>query len=148
MIDYRDKQYISRYELNDSGYSTYKINKMVDEGKLSVVNRDYFENIEYKGEINDFYSVSAYAPKGVICLMSAAIYHGLCSSRPLVVNVALPRRSRVPVSPLCPQMKFYLFTADRYTTGIETIYEGENHYRIYDKEKTVCDTEIQNTVFC
>lgn len=139
MKKYSDEQFVSRRTLYDSGLSPYKINKLVEEGKLNPINRNYFENSGYDGDINEFSIVSVYAPKGVVCLTSAAVYHGLSSSRPLLIDVALPRRSRIPKSPQWPEMKFYLFTDERYSTGIETIAEGNNEFMIYDVEKTVCD---------
>ena len=44
MIEYSDQQYISREDLYDKGFSQYKIKKLVDEGKLVVINRRFFEN--------------------------------------------------------------------------------------------------------
>ena len=139
MIEYKDRQFISRDVLYDAGYSQYKIDKMVEAGKLVMINRRFFENPDYDGEINEFYCVNAYAPKGVVCLISAAVYYGLSTSRPLQIDVALPRRSRVPKTPDWPQIQFYLFSDERYITGINTITEDGNQFQIYDKEKTVCD---------
>ena len=139
MKEYDMKQYITREELHDSGYSQYKISRLVDEEKLIPINKNYFENPDYKGEINDHYCVNAYAPKGVICLISAAVYHGLTTSRELHIDVALPRRSRIPSISEQPVIQYYLFSDERYNTGITTVIEGENSFKIYDIEKTVCD---------
>ena len=139
MQEYQNQQFISRSELNEAGYTNYKINKLVEQEKLIEINRRFFENPDFKGEVNDFYAISAYAPKGVICLMSAAVYYGLSTHRPNQIDVAIPRRSRMPVCPEWPAVQFYLFTGKRYETGIEKIVEGENYYSIYDKEKTICD---------
>ena len=38
-----------------------------------------------------------------------------------------------------PVMQYYLFSGERYSTGIETIEDEHNFFRIYDPEKTVCD---------
>ena len=138
-MDYRDKQFVSRKQLYAVGLSPYKINKLVAEGKLSPINRNYFENSGYNGETNEFAIVSAYAPKGVVCLTSAAIYHGLSTSRPVQIDVAIPRGTRIPSSPEWPEMKYYLFTDERYSIGIETISDGTSHFMVYDVEKTVCD---------
>ena len=139
MSMYINMQYISRKDLYDAGLTPYKINKLVAEDKLKVVNRNHFENLEYHGEINDFFAISAYAPKGVICLTSAAIYHGLSTARPLQIDVALPRKTRIPKSYEEIKIKYYLFTDERYDVGIETINEDNNQFKIYNKEKTVCD---------
>ena len=68
-----DQKIISMKELRDIGYSQYMVSKLVDGGKLIKLNKSNYENTGYQGEESDFYYVEAYAPKGVICLMSAAV---------------------------------------------------------------------------
>ncbi|MGI6107195.1 MAG: type IV toxin-antitoxin system AbiEi family antitoxin domain-containing protein [Lachnospiraceae bacterium] len=134
------QQFIPLQSLKDEGLSLYKINQLVRGGKLAKVTRSYYENREYDGEINDFYSVPAYTDdRGVVCLLSAAAYYGMTTQRPPQVNVALPRASRIPGSPDWPPMRFYLFSEARYRTGLEKITRGSNAFYIYDREKTVCD---------
>lgn len=133
------QQFISVQDLKDDGYSYYKIGKLVKAGELAGINKRYYENLSYDGEPNDFYAATAYSEKSVICLVSAAVYYGLSSERPSRVDVALPRRSRIPESPDWPAMKFYLFSGPRYELGIKKINENGNIYQIYDIEKTVCD---------
>ena len=67
-----EKMIYSINELKKMNFTNYKINKMVDQGSLKKLNRSYYENANYTGDFNDFVFVSAYIPKGVICLMSAA----------------------------------------------------------------------------
>jgi predicted transcriptional regulator of viral defense system len=134
-----EKQFISSQELHKAGYSNYKIRKMVSAGDLISVNRKWYENASYSGEINDFYAVTAYAEQGVICLTSAAVYYELSSERPNQIDVAIPRNARIPDSPDWPAMKFYRMVEPRYSIGIVEIEEEGNPFRIYDMEKTVCD---------
>ena len=72
-----NKKFLTISELKNMGYSYYKIGKLEDEGLISRVNRNTYENLTYKGDENDFFSVEAFVPNGVICLMSAARYYGL-----------------------------------------------------------------------
>lgn len=139
MQEYQNQQFISRIELNEAGYTNYKIKKLIEEEKLIGINRRFFENPDFKGEINELYAVPAYAPKGIVCLMSAAVYYGLSTHRPSQIDVALPRNTKLPVCPDWPVMQFYFFSGERYKTGIREITEGNNSFSIYDKEKTVCD---------
>lgn len=134
-----EKQFISSQELHEAGYSNYKIRQLVGAGDLVGVNRKWYENANYNGEINDFYAVPAYAEQGVICLISAAVYYELSSERQSQIEVAIPRNARIPESPDWPAMKFYRMTEPRYSMGIVEVQEGGNSFRIYDKEKTVCD---------
>ena len=38
-----------------------------------------------------------------------------------------------------PVLSVYYYADDRFKTGIETVQEGRNHFKIYDVEKTVVD---------
>ena len=88
-----DQKIFSMKELKEKGFSQYKVSKLVDEGRLIKLNKSYYENAEYTGEESDFYYTEAYAPKGVICLLSAAVYYHLTTFIPDSVDVAIPRKA-------------------------------------------------------
>ena len=134
-----EQMIISVEELKENGFTYYKINSLVDEGKLIKLNKRYYENTAYAGEISDFYYAAAYIPQGVICLLSAAAYHELTGCRLDKIDIAIPRKSRVSTMPQWPQLDVHYFTDERYGSGIETVQEGGNRFRIYDMEKTVTD---------
>ena len=121
------------------GFSQYKVSKLIDEGKLIKLNKRYYENTEYCGEESDFYYAGVYAPNGVICLLSAAVYYHLTTFIPDAVDVAIPRKAKVSTMPERPQMNVHHYTDDRHELGIVKIKEGKNEFRIYDMEKTVAD---------
>ena len=89
-----DQKIFSMKELKEKGFSQYKVSKLVDEGKLIKLNKSYYENAEYRGEESDFYYTEAYAPKGVICLLSAAVYYHLTTFIPDAVDVAITEESK------------------------------------------------------
>ena len=126
-------------ELKKAGFSHYKINQMVKEGTLLKLNKRFYENTKYQGEESDFYYVSAYAPKGVVCLMSAAAYYNLTTYRPDAVDVAIQRKSKISTMPDWPTLSVYYYADERFETGIRNVQEGKNQFRIYDIEKTVVD---------
>ena len=134
-----DQKIISMKALRDIGYSQYMVSRLVDGGKLIKLNKSYYENTGYQGEESDFYYVEAYAPKGVICLMSAAVYYNLTSYIPDAVEIAIPRKAKVSTIPEWPPIKIHYYTDERYTLGMITVQEGKNQFRIYDIEKTVVD---------
>lgn len=134
-----DQKIFSMQELKRKGFSQYKVGKLVKEGKLAKLNKSYYENVEYCGEESDFYYVGAYAPKGVICLLSAAVYHNLTTFIPDAVDVAIPRKAKVSTMPDWPQMNIHYYTNDRHELGATTVKEGKNEFHIYDREKTVVD---------
>jgi predicted transcriptional regulator of viral defense system len=134
-----DQKIFSMKELKEKGFSQYKVSKLVDEGMLIKLNKRYYENAEYSGEESDFYYTEAYAPKGVICLLSAAAYYHLTTFIPEVVDVAIPRKAKISTIPEQPQLNIHYYTDARHELGITTVREGKNEFQIYDIEKTVVD---------
>ncbi len=126
-------------ELKDKGLSLYKVGKLVEEGKLIKLNKNFYENAEYRGEESDFFYAEAYAPRGVICLLSAAVYYDLTTFVPEAVDVAIPRKSRVSTVPDWPPMNVHYYTDERHKLGVITVKEGKNEFQIYNIEKTVVD---------
>ena len=135
----KDKMLFSVIELKKAGLSHYKINQLVADGILLKLNKKYYENTNYQGEESDFYYVPAYAPKGVVCLMSAASYYNLTTVRLDAVDVAIQRKAKVSTMPDWPVLSIYYYSDKRFETGIEIIQEGKNQFKIYDIEKTVVD---------
>lgn len=135
----KDRKIFSMKELKDLGLSQYKISKLVEDGKLVKLNKRYFENADYTGVESDFYYAEAYAPQGVICLLSAAVYYNLTTFIPDSVDVAIPRKAKVSTIPDQPRMNVHHYTDDRHELGITCVKEGGNRFRIYDIEKTVVD---------
>ena len=134
-----DQKIFSMQELKKQGLSQYKVSKLVEDGNLIKLNKSYYENAGYRGEESDFYYTEAYAPNGVICLLSAAVYHNLTTYVPDAVDVAIPRKARISTLPDWPPMKVYYYTDERYELGVQKIEEGKNGFQIYDMEKTVVD---------
>ncbi len=133
------KKIIRIDELKDMGYSFYRIKKLVEENILKKLTRRSYENLIYEGDESDFYYVNAYVPRGVICLISAAIYWQLTTERSTALDVAIPRSDRIYTMPKWPQIQLYYYNEMRYKTGIVTIDEDSNQFSIYDPEKTVID---------
>lgn len=130
---------LSIQELKEAGFSHYKINQLVDEKILRKLNKKFYENMSYKGKKRPFYYIDAYIPGGVVCLRSAAAYYHLTDDWPDVIDVAIQRKARVSTMPQFPPVLVSYYAENRYSTGIETIHEGSNSFRIYNLEKTVVD---------
>ena len=134
-----DQKIFSMQELRKQGFSQYKVSKLVEEGNLIKLNKSYYENAGYRGEESDFYYIEAYAPNGVICLLSAAVYHNLTTYIPDAVDVAIPRKARISTLPDWPPMNVYHYTDERYELGVQKVEAGKNGFQVYDMEKTVVD---------
>lgn len=134
-----NQKIISTEELKNWGFTHYKINKLVEEGNLIKLNKKNYENANFKGEDSDFYFVHAYAPTGVVCLMSAAVFYNLSTYRPDAIDVAVSKKKNVSTIPAWPSFNLYYFEKDRFQIGVQIIKEGPNQFQIYDIEKTVAD---------
>lgn len=134
-----DKKFITIDEMKKMGYSYYKIRKLQMDGVLSRINRSTYENLNYKGDENDFFSAEAYVPNGVICLMSAARYYELTNFLPESVDVAIERKHKVNTLPDWPEIRIFYFDPSRMRIGATEIQEGVNRFHIFDIEKTVVD---------
>ena len=130
---------ISTKELQRLRLSHYKIRQMVMAGTLKKLNKKNYENLNFVGEDSEFYYLKAYIPKGVVCLMSAAVFYNLSTYRPMAIDAAIDRKSSISALPEWPTFDVYYFRGDRFKEGIKVITDGVNQFRIYDVEKTVID---------
>ena len=121
-----DQMIFSVDELKTAGFSHYKINQLVEGGTLLKLNKKYYENTSYQGVESDFYYVPAYAPKGVVCLMSAASYYNLTTQRPDSIDVAIQRKAKISTMPDWSALSVYYYADDRFEMGIETVQECLN----------------------
>lgn len=134
-----NKQFYTISELRNYGLSYYKINRMVETGHLERLNRSTYRNTAYQGDESDFAIASAYAPKGVICMLSAARYYSLTTFLPDSVDVAIERSMKISTLPDWPSIHIWYFPRDRYTTGVVDHSDAGGSFKIYDIEKTVAD---------
>lgn len=134
-----NQKIVQTEELKNLGYSYYKITKMVEAGEIRKLNRKNYENLKFDGEDSDFYYVRAYIPKGVVCLMSAAVWYELSVYRPTAIDVSVHRDGYVMSLPEWPIFNIYYFQEERFKEGVEIVSDGVNQFRIYDIEKTVID---------
>ena len=71
--------------------------------------------------------------------MSAASYYNLTTYRPESVDVAIQRNAKISTIPDWPPLSIFYFSKNRFETGVSTVIDGKNQFRIYDIEKTVVD---------
>ena len=134
-----DRHFLAVSDLLSAGFSYYKIKKLVAEGKLIKLNNKMYENTAYSGEVSDFSVVSAYAPKGILCMMTAVRYYALTTYLPDSVDIAIERNMKISTMPEWPSINVWYFPEKRYNSGIVRIADAAGEYRIYEIEKTVID---------
>lgn len=134
-----NQHFYSIAELLSAGLTYYRINRLVADGCLTKLNNKMYENSFYEGEESDIAYVGAYAPKGVICMMSAARHYGLTNFLPEGVDIAIERNMKISTLPDWPQVNVWYFPEKRYIEGVTSSSDGVCEFKIYDVEKTVVD---------
>lgn len=134
-----DRHYLSVSDLQSTGLSYYMIAKLVAEGKLKKLSNKIYENTAYTGEVSDFAVVAAYAPRGILCMMTAARYYALTTYLPDAIDIAIERSMKISTLPEWPSINTWYYPEKRYKTGIIKIADAAGEYQMYDIEKTVID---------
>ena len=135
----KDKRFFTVRELQERGFSYYKINKLVANGYLIKLNRKIYENVSFSGYDSDFSTVAAYISNGVFCMMTAARYYGLTTYLPDAIDIAIKRDKKVSTMPSWPKTNVWYFPKDRFDCGIVDVADGSSTIKMYDLEKTVID---------
>lgn len=76
-------------------------------------------------------------PGGVLCLLSALVYHGVGTQNPHEVWVAIDGKAKLPKSEY-PPLRTVRFSGRALTEGVE-VTEGSFPLRVYNPAKTVAD---------
>ena len=146
MIDrFKEKPFYTKPNLDDMGFSWYQIKKLVEDGILEKLNSHVYVSKAYKDIVNDFNYVSVLVPGGVICKLSAANYYGYTNFMPRSIDVSVPYDKKINNLPDYPPIKLCYPKGKRYSSEIVEINTELDHFRIYSKEKTVCDFLINRT---
>lgn len=85
----------------------------------------------------DLLDACAAVPEGVICLVSALAYHGLTTSIPAAVWIAIPRNAWAPR--LTFPARFIRMGSRALEMGTDTVRIQGQRVQISNKAKTVCD---------
>ena len=143
MIDiFKEKPFYTKSNLDDMGFSWYQIKKLIEYGILEKLNSHVYKSKVYEDVVNDFNYVSVFIPDGVICKLSAANYYGYTNFMPRKIDVAVPYDKKINNLPDYPPIKLCYPKGNRYSSDIVEINTDLDHFKIYSKEKTVCDILI------
>lgn len=116
-----------------------QLTRLVREGVLERVARGRYRLAA--GSVTEHHAlavVTAAAPSGVICLLSALSFHEIGTQVPFEVWVALDRGVRAPVIPY-PPLRVARFSGRAFREGIEVHRLEGQAVRIYSVAKTVAD---------
>lgn len=125
--------------LRENGFHSHKVSKLVQDGILTVVRRGFYQLAE-PDSYSDIPILSALFPEGVLCMESALDYYGYTDRTPSAWQIAVDRgtaRSRFKID--YPLVKPHFIDSARFPIGISTAEIDGASFRVYDRERTICD---------
>ena len=121
------------------GISRVYITRLVKRGIARRVARGLYEFIDHEiTEKNTFALVSKMVPSGVVCLLSALVFHGVTTQMPRYIWIAINRQTRIPRAKDLP-VKIVRFSGSPMTEGIEEHEIEGVRVRVFNIAKTVAD---------
>jgi predicted transcriptional regulator of viral defense system len=124
----------------DLGIAPPTLYKMRDHGIITEVARGIYRLSEHPELSNpDLVTVALRYPQAVIALISALSYHGLTTQIPHYVYIALPQGTKRPTADY-PPLEVVWLSPSIYKAGVETVTIDSIDVKIYDQEKTICDS--------
>jgi predicted transcriptional regulator of viral defense system len=110
-----------------------------DTGRIVEVSRGVYRLPDIPlSQHTDLVQVAMRIPKGVICIVSALVFHNLTTQIPHQIYIALPLSAEKPRL-VYPLVRLFWLSQTAYFAGIEEhLLEGVT-VRIYNREKTIAD---------
>lgn len=129
-------------ELKTAPFSTRDIAQLVATNTIEKVKPGLYRLAKISAtaeEGMEMVDVCRAYPKAVICLASALAFYELTTFDPQEVSVALPHNHRA-LQMKYPPLRTYFFHDRFYGLGITIVKKKYGEIRIYEPEKTICDT--------
>jgi predicted transcriptional regulator of viral defense system len=133
----KNKGVVPAQYLLKNGVSHYDINKLLSDDVLIKLKRGVYKWANT--ELEELVEVAHIVPKGVFCLQTACFHYELTTSIPSEYHIAIQDEQRI-VLPNYPPIKVYYWNKMSYELGLTSIIVGNEAIKIYDLEKTICDT--------
>jgi len=141
----RIEQYIEAHagvirtiEFQQAGLHNTYLTALSDEGRIVRIKPGLYIASDSQ-TASGFFEVQLALPSAVVCLASALAYYDLTTYEPPSVQVAIPRGNRTK-PPTFPPTRLFSFGEIRHQLGVVTVEVEGRAVRIYDREKTICDT--------
>ena len=131
--------FVTTKTLKSYGVHYYQINKLLAKQTISKIKHGVYKWNEGANDKDELLEVARLAPKGVVCLLSAALYYELTTFVSAQYQIAIPRKDKITL-PDYPPIKLYYWSDVAYQLGRQSVKIDDDIIAIYDIEKTVCDS--------
>lgn len=137
----KSKGYISTQTLLEEGFTNRQIALLIDENYLEKVCHGYYWLLRsgyHKPNDYKCIEVCLSNPRAVISMESACYYQGVGKTEPEILTVATERTDRSTMKMNFPIKRHY-FSGNYFNIGIKRVQREVGSYRIYAKERSICD---------
>jgi len=144
----QNKGYANTGQLTNLGVHTATVKRLEDDGRMIKIKRGLYRWADY-AMVPDrkWIDVSKIVPNGVICLLSALSYYELTTYQPWQHYIAIHRNDTRNQLPDYQPIKLMYFSESQYQLGIVELALDDHNIKIYDIEKTLCDSaRYQNKI--
>jgi predicted transcriptional regulator of viral defense system len=133
-------QMIRLKELQREGISSATVANAERDGLIIKLSRGVYQiaSANY-ADRQSFAEATVRVPYGVICLLSAAEFHGLTVQNPSSVHMAIPQGRHIPRVESPPLQPYYWSKPEFFDIGIETVDIAGTAVRITNPARTVID---------
>jgi len=123
-----------------AGISFRDLYRARDDGDVIELSRGVFRQTDAPApSYPDLLAVAHRAPRGVVCLLSAAAVHDLTDEVPLAVQIAVPRGTWPPVITY-PAVEVFIYDAATFDLGLESVNAAVGEpVKVYSPMRTVVD---------
>jgi predicted transcriptional regulator of viral defense system len=122
-----------------AGLSRTALGRLVAAGTIDRVGRGLYTPANAKvTQHHTLVEAAKRVPAGVICLLSALMFHGLTTQNPYEVWIAIGVKARKPVADW-PPLRIVRFSGEALTYGVEPHEIEGVEVRLTSREKTVAD---------
>jgi predicted transcriptional regulator of viral defense system len=135
----RRRGLVSAREIGRHGIHTEVLTRLVAEGELERAARGVYRVAEHDPTQNHNLAIAAAAvPRGIVCLVSALLFHDVGTQLPNDVWLALDRRARRP-SLHFPRLRVVRFSGAALTAGVQVHRIEGRDVRVFSVAKTIAD---------
>ncbi|MBI5771224.1 MAG: type IV toxin-antitoxin system AbiEi family antitoxin domain-containing protein [Verrucomicrobia bacterium] len=126
-------------DLTRQGLSSVYLGRLVQQGRLVRRARGVYAPARQEiSRTHEWELACLRLPNGVLCLLSALVYHGIGTQNPAEVWMAIDVKAWRPRVDY-PRMRIVRFSGPALSRGIMTVSAGRATLRVYDPAKTVAD---------
>lgn len=127
--------FMTTSQLTEQG-NYYRARRAVNSGELIMAARGVFALPEYL--VGNMTDIEKLIPKGIVCLYSAWFFHGLTTTVPPAICVAISQRRKVVIPNIVP-IKLFYWKPEYLYIGITKAEISGFRVRVTDVERSVCD---------